>query len=96
MQTQGLVSDCQPCTMRRNASSGAKRFNVMCCGRRFGKNVLLQDMAARSALAGHPVGWFAPTYKMQVEDWRTVTERLKPVTKSANAADMRLELITGA
>ena len=59
----------------------AKRFNVMCCGRRFGKNVLLQDMAARSALAGRPVGWFAPSYKMQVEDWRTVTERLKPVTK---------------
>ena len=73
----------------------AKRFNIMCCGRRFGKNVLLQDMAARSALAGRPVGWFAPTYKMQVEDWRTVTERLKPVTRTANAADMRLELITG-
>ena len=72
-----------------------KRFNIMCCGRRFGKNVLLQDMAAWSALAGHPVGWFAPTYKMQVEGWRTVTERLKPVTRTANTTDMRLELITG-
>ena len=73
----------------------AQRFNVMCCGRRFGKNVLLQDVAIRTALAGQPVGWFAPSYKMQAEDWRAVTERMKPVTKSANASDMRLELITG-
>ena len=73
----------------------ARRFNVMCCGRRFGKNVLLQDVAIRAALAGQPVGWFAPSYKMQVEDWRAVTERLKSVTKSANASDMRLELVTG-
>lgn len=48
----------------------AKRFNVLQCGRRFGKTTLGEDLALDPALDGEPVGWFAPTYKLLDEPWR--------------------------
>lgn len=72
-----------------------RRFNVLNCGRRFGKNVLQHDVAIEAALAlGGPVGWFSPTYKMMLEDWRTLTNVLAPVTRRANMTERRIELIT--
>ena len=38
----------------------AKRFNVVCCGRRWGKTVLGMDRLIQPALHGKPVAWFAP------------------------------------
>lgn len=40
------------------------RFNVLMCGRRFGKTALGIDLAVEAALAGRKVGWFAATYKI--------------------------------
>jgi hypothetical protein len=42
----------------------AKRFNVVCCGRRWGKSELAMDILANKAIDGHPVGYFTPTYKL--------------------------------
>ena len=44
--------------------AGARRFNVLMCGRRFGKTALGKDIAITRALAGRKVGWFAATYKI--------------------------------
>lgn len=44
--------------------AGAKRFNVLMCGRRFGKTALGKDIAITRALEGRKVGWFAATYKI--------------------------------
>lgn len=49
----------------------------------------------KTALAGDPVGWFAPSYKILDEAWRDLRRTLKPVERHANANDRRLELITG-
>jgi len=73
----------------------AKRFNVLDCGRRWGKTVLGIDLAAEIALYGHPVGWFAPEYKFLSEAWRDLVGLLEPYTVRSNATEMRIELITG-
>ena len=73
----------------------AARFNVACCGRRFGKSRLGIDLCVDPLLDGHPVGWFSPTYKMLAELWRETVETLRPVTAAVNVSEHRLELITG-
>ncbi len=44
--------------------AGRKRFNVLMCGRRFGKTSLGLDLAINAMLDGRKVGWFAATYKI--------------------------------
>ena len=73
-----------------------KRFNVIDCGRRFGKNIMLQEWAITTALEdGYPVGWSAPTYKMLLDDWRNLGNILEPVTKRRNEQEKTLELQGG-
>ena len=38
----------------------SRRFNVLACGRRFGKTVLLLDRLIPVLLTGRPCAWFAP------------------------------------
>lgn len=71
------------------------RFNVVNCGRRWGKTMLGEDAAIETALAGWPVGWFAPTYKYVTEVWRDLYRLLNPVITSSSKVDLRMELITG-
>jgi phage terminase large subunit-like protein len=71
------------------------RFNVLVCGRRFGKTVLLLDRLVRPALEGKPVAWFAPSEKYFDEVWAEATRLLQPVTKHADQQKKRLRLITG-
>lgn len=73
----------------------ARRYNVVDCGRRWGKTILGEERAIRTALAGYPTGWFAPTYKYVTEVWRDLTRLLGPVLSARNASDLRMELITG-
>lgn len=79
--------------------SDPARFKVASCGRRFGKTRLAGYWAAmapgRSALAGYPVAWFAPTYKILLDAWGQFERNLKPVIKSVNKADRRMVLTTG-
>jgi hypothetical protein len=73
----------------------SRRFNIVCCGRRFGKSVLGIDRLVRPALEGKFTAYFCPTYKMLAEIWRETRRVVKPVTRNANATDHRIELITG-
>jgi predicted phage terminase large subunit-like protein len=72
-----------------------RRFNVLNCGRRFGKDVWQLDRHLGPLLAGYPTAWFSPTYRMLAEVWRTAVRVLAPVTTRVNASDHRLELLTG-
>lgn len=71
----------------------AERFNVVDCGRRFGKTTLGIDLTTPS-LHGYPVGWFSPTYKMLLEVWRDAMNIFQPVTQRANVQEKRIELLT--
>jgi len=74
---------------------GAQRYNAVACGRRWGKTLLGCTLAAEPAIAGQPVGWFTPTYKMVLETWRELNQRLHPVIQRSNASELRIELVTG-
>jgi hypothetical protein len=73
----------------------AARYNVVNCGRRFGKTILGEDLAEETAIAGYPVGWFAPEYKLLTEAWRSMLNTLDPIIKRADVQQKRIELITG-
>lgn len=76
-------------TIKRNR----KRFNVIDCGRRFGKNILLQDGAITTAIEGYPVGWGAPTYKMLLDDWKSICNILAPVIVRRSEQEKQLQII---
>lgn len=65
------------------------------CGRRWGKTAFGIRQVCDAALQGHPVGWFAPTYKYVLEVWRELLERLRPVIARSNDQERRIELVTG-
>lgn len=72
-----------------------KRFNVIDCGRRFGKTNIGTSLELEPALEGFPVGWFAPSYKYLIEVWREIVRTLQPVIAEKSVSEKRLQLITG-
>lgn len=73
----------------------ARRFNVLACGRRFGKTMLGIDLLIDKALDGLPVGWFSPTYRMLGEVWKAVHDTTLPLHSRVSIQEHRIELITG-
>lgn len=73
----------------------SKRFNVVCCGRRFGKTTMGLNILVEPALRGVPAAWFAPTYKMLIPVWRELISLLAPITLRRSETEHRLELVTG-
>lgn len=73
----------------------AARFNVLNCGRRFGKNILLHDRVVTALLDGHLVGWGSPTYKNLGDDWRTLVGILGQIVSGKSEQDHRVEVVTG-
>ena len=76
----------------------AKRYNVLACGRRFGKTTLggnlLSDPILKDAL---PCAWFAPTYRLLEEAYNDHKRIYAPVIRRAvQTPAPRIELITGA
>lgn len=74
---------------------GAARYNVLMCGRRWGKTVFGVERIADAALRGQSTAWFAPTYKYLAEVWRELVRRLRPVIVESNKTERRIELSTG-
>ena len=74
--------------------SEAKRFNVVCCGRRWGKTKLSVRLLVKPAAMGKPVGYFTPTYKLLTETYKEVISRLEPIVKASNQNQF-IELVNG-
>ena len=73
----------------------ARRFNVLACGRRFGKTMLGVDLLVDKAIDGCLVGWFSPTYRMLNEVWKAIHETTRPLHSRVSLQEHRIELITG-
>lgn len=71
----------------------ARRFNVLECGRRWGKTALLMRVLIEPAIAGYPVGWFAPTYKYLAEQWREIEFTCRPLISRIDKQERRIELL---
>lgn len=85
----------KPHAAQTTVLSEQRRFNVVCCGRRFGKTTLGSHIIIEPALEGKPVGWFAPTYKILIPVWRELATLLAPITSRRSDQEHRIELITG-
>jgi hypothetical protein len=74
---------------------GAARFNVVVCGRRWGKSIMGEDRIVPVAAQGGPTAWFAPDYKSLLEVWRDLSRILEPLISRRDTQQKRLELYTG-
>jgi len=72
----------------------AKRFNVLSCGRRFGKSALAVNLLCETAISGKPAGYFAPTYKLLDGTFNECLLALEPIIARKNDHQF-IELITG-
>lgn len=75
--------------------SEASRFNVLALGRRSGKTTLAEYLLAEAALAGKPVAYCSPTYKLLADTWRQMRVMLAPATRAKSETEHRLELGSG-
>jgi hypothetical protein len=73
----------------------AKRFNVLVCGRRWGKTSLSAYQHALNALQGKRSGYFAPRYKLLTETWRAVEAVLGDQIKHSDRTEKRIETFSG-
>lgn len=74
-----------------------RRFNALCCGRRWGKTVIGLDRIVTTAFEHNlPVAWFAPTYRLLDQPFRTLMSTLWPVTRRLDQQKHRIELTGGA
>jgi hypothetical protein len=80
---------------QRKVLSESCRFNVLECGRRFGKTHMGIQLAIDAAIDGSGVGWFAPTYRFMSDPWRHCQGILAPATISLGQKERRIELVTG-
>jgi hypothetical protein len=70
-----------------------KRFNVLCCGRRWGKSELATDILCDNALDGSTMGYFTPTYKLLDGTYNECLSILEPIIARKN--DHQFIEITG-
>jgi len=75
----------------------AVRFNMLNCGRRFGKDVLLERRLIVKMLSqGGRYGWFAPHYRMMQDNYRSIYNRLAPAITGGSKSEHTIELLNGA
>lgn len=72
-----------------------RRYNVLDMGRRWGKTDLCEIIIHAPLLAGYPVGWFAPTYKIFDDAWTEINRIYAPVILSSNKTEKRISFVTG-
>ncbi len=80
---------------QRRVIDERRRFNVIVCGRRWGKTALGVDLAAEAAIEGKRVGWFAPNYKYLQEAWYGLVGICREHIARSSKTDKRIELMTG-
>jgi hypothetical protein len=69
---------------QRKVLNEAKRFNVLCCGRRWGKSALAVNLLCETTLSARPSGYFAPTYKLLDGTYNECLAALEPIVTRKN------------
>ena len=85
----------KPHLNQKKILSEAKRFNVLKCGRRFGKTALSINLSSEPMLEGKYVGYWSPTYKDLYDIWTELKYTLHDVIKSKDEQVKQMTLITG-
>lgn len=72
------------------------RFQVLCCGRRWGKTTYaIEKIKGKALKTSRRIAYIAPTYQ-QARDiaWQMLIKELKPITKKINESRLELEVHT--
>ena len=92
---QNLRSWMTPHDGQQRVLDEARRFNVLNCGRRFGKTQLGIYLLADPETLTYPQGWFAPTYKFLLEAWDAAAYLFRDLLVKKNKTEGRMWLSTG-
>jgi len=84
----------RPHSGQQQVITDSKRFNVLQCGRRYGKTTLGINRLIDNAVRGGRGAWFAPTYKLLADVWRQMLATLSSINPIINVQEKRIELIT--
>lgn len=95
MTLQPLVRLHRPHPTQQNVLNNRARFNVLKCGRRWGKSVIAVDEVIKALLKGLRVAYFGPTYKDNSEIWMDLKHRLHDVIVEKSETERRLTILTG-
>lgn len=71
------------------------RFNIACCGRRFGKDIMMITMAANDAAKGRSAALFAPEHKQLTEPFDAIADILRPILVRAPRNEGLITTTTG-
>lgn len=85
----------RPHKAQKEILSTAKRFNVLKCGRRFGKTSISQELLLNPALDGLPTAYYCPTYKDLADYWQEFTMLTKDIIQWKSEQLKQIRLITG-
>jgi hypothetical protein len=69
---------------QKKVMAESKRFNVLCCGRRWGKSELATDLLCDNALDAQTWGYFTPTYKLLDGTYNECVTILDPIITRKN------------
>ncbi len=89
------VKLCQLHPAQNQILQEAKRFNVLKCGRRFGKTELSKELSIQPMLDAKRVGYFTPTYKDLADVWNELKFTLAEVIDKKDEQIKHMTLITG-
>lgn len=89
-----IITLTEPHEAQQSVLNEKQRFNVLCCGRRWGKSNLAVNLLSEPAIDGFPVGYFTPTYKLLDGTYTECIAALEPIIKRKNEHQF-IELITG-
>jgi len=81
---------------QREILSNRKRFNVISCGRRFGKTALAWTLALETIAQKLPVLYTTPTAEDYAKRWREAYSFFKPLIRNVRADDGVFEFVNGA
>lgn len=84
----------EPHINQQKVIDGKQRFNVLCCGRRWGKSGLAINLLSETAIEGGTAGYFTPTYKLLDGTYNDCLIALDSVIKRKHEHQF-IELITG-
>jgi len=84
----------KPHPAQKRILEGAKRFNHLRCGRRFGKTSLIEELAS-IVLDGQRVGIWFPTYKDLDPVWIDVKKTYNPIIQRKNEVLKSIHCVTG-
>lgn len=96
MQSDLIVSLPKPHEKQRQILQEAKRFNVVCNGRRWGKSILSIRLTKPTIIEPKLLGFWTPTYKDLSETWRELKFRLHPIISRKDEQLKKIELINGS